>query len=238
VCSPLVWSADDGSFGTLEMHRMTITKIGHCCLLVDLKTAVVLTDPGKFTVTSPLPKRVDVVVISHEHSDHVHVPTVQALREHFPEVPIVTNSAVAHLLAEAAITNVTVLEGTAAATIAGVYFEAFDATHAEIFESVGQVQNTGYFISERLFYPGDAYGKPSKPVEILALPVGGPWCRMTDALHYALQVAPKAAFPVHDAIERTDRITIHHGLAARILGERGIAFTPLQPGESVQYESV
>lgn len=215
---------------------MTITKIGHCCLVIDLGTVVVLTDPGLFTAEASLPARVDVVVISHEHSDHVHVPTVVALRGRFPGLPIVTNSAVARLLTDAGIPNLTVLEGTAATTVAGVYFEAFDATHAEIFESVGQVQNTGYFISERLFYPGDAYAEPGKPVEVLALPVGGPWCRLTDALHYALRVAPKAAFPVHDAIERTDRIAIHHGLAARVLGERGIAFTALVAGESVTYK--
>ncbi len=214
---------------------MTITKIGHCCLVVDVGSAIVLTDPGKFTAELPLPDRVDVVVISHEHSDHVHVPTVLELRSRFPEVVIVTNSAVARLLSEAGVANCIVLEGVASATVAGVYFEAFDATHAEIFESVGQVQNTGYFITERLFYPGDAYGEPGKPVEVLALPVGGPWCRMTDALHYALRVAPQAAFPVHDAIERTDRITTHHGLAARILNEQGIAFTSLVPGESVTY---
>lgn len=215
---------------------MTITKIGHCCLVIDLGTAVVLTDPGLFTAEAPLPARVDAVVISHEHSDHVHVPTVAALRSRFPELPIITNAAVARLLTESGINNLTILEGTAAATVAGVYFEAFDATHAEIFESVGQVQNTGYFISERLFYPGDAYAEPGKPVEVLALPVGGPWCRLTDALHYALRVGPRAAFPVHDAIERTDRITVHHGLAARVLGERGISFTALVAGESVTYD--
>lgn len=215
---------------------MTITKVGHCCLIIDMGNAVVMTDPGMFTAETPLPERVDVVVISHEHSDHVHVPTVVALRAQFPEVSIVTNGAVARLLTESGVADVTVLEGTAAATVAGVYLEAFDAQHAEIFESVGQVQNTGYFISPRLFYPGDAYGEPGKPVEILALPVGGPWCRMTDALHYALRVSPQAAFPVHDAIERTDRITIHHGLASRVLGEHGIAFTALLPGEQVTYE--
>lgn len=215
---------------------MTITKIGHCCLVIEVGDAVVLTDPGKFTAEVTLPERVDVVVITHEHSDHVHVPTVVALRERFPVLPIVCNSAVAALLAREGVAEVTILEGTAATTVSGVYLEAFDAPHAEIFESVGQVQNTGYFITERLFYPGDAYGEPAKPVEILALPVGGPWCKMTDALHYALRVAPQAAFPVHDAIERTDRITIHHGLAEKILGEHGIAFTALLPGEHVTYE--
>lgn len=212
---------------------MVITKIGHCCLLIEVDGVVVMTDPGVFTSDVALPPRVDVVVITHEHSDHVHVDTVLALKSAFPRLSIVCNSAVARLLAVAKVLDVVVLEGTAAATVGGVYLEAFDGSHAEIFEEVGKVQNTGYFITRRLFYPGDAYAEPLKPIEVLALPVGGPWCRLTDALHYALRVAPKQVFPVHDAIERLDRISIHHGLSERILGERGIVFTPLLPGHSL-----
>jgi L-ascorbate metabolism protein UlaG (beta-lactamase superfamily) len=212
---------------------MTITKIGHCCLVIKIGTVTVVTDPGSFTADAVLPSRIDIILITHEHGDHVHVPTVVAILEQQPEVVVVANSSVAALLGEAGV-PVTVLEGTMMATIAGVELEAFDAQHAEIFEAVGQVQNTGYFIGERLFYPGDSYAEPGKPVEVLALPVGGPWCRMTDALHYAIRVAPKQAFPVHDGIERVDRLAISHGLAARILSEKGITFTPLLPGGTLE----
>lgn len=212
---------------------MTITKIGHCCLVVKIGTVVLVTDPGSFTAGAELPERIDIILITHEHADHVHVPTVLEILARQPEVVVVANSSVATLLRGAGVV-VTVLEGTASATVAGVQLEAFDARHAEIFEEVGQVQNTGYFIGERLFYPGDSYTEPGKPVEILALPVGGPWCRMTDTLHYAIRVAPKKAFPVHDGIERVDRVAISHGLAARVLAERGIAFTPLLPSETIE----
>lgn len=213
---------------------MKITKIGHCCLRIEIEGKRILTDPGSFTVEGNLQENIDVVVITHEHADHVHVPSVTALVAANPGVVVVGNSSVTALLAADNITC-QILEGTASATIAGIYFEAFDATHAEIFEEMGQVHNTGYFISERLFYPGDAYGEPERTVEVLALPVGGPWCRMTDTLHYALRVNPKAAFPVHDAIEREDRVHIAHGLAGRVLGANNIQFTPLKAGESAEF---
>lgn len=213
---------------------MTITKIGHCCLLIEIDGKRIMTDPGSFTVEGNVQERIDVVVVTHEHADHVHVPSVKVLLDTNPDLVVVGNSSVATLLAGEGVTC-QVLEGTASVEIAGVYFEAFDATHAEIFEEVGQVHNTGYFISKRLFYPGDAYGEPGKPVDVLALPVGGPWCRMTDTLHYALRVNPKAAFPVHDAIEREDRVHIAHGLAGRVLGANNIQFTPLKAGESTQF---
>lgn len=35
--------------------------------------------------------------------------------------------------------------------------------------------------------------------DVLALPVAGPWCRLSDALHYAIKMKPRAAFPIHEA---------------------------------------
>ncbi|MBY0310049.1 MBL fold metallo-hydrolase [Patescibacteria group bacterium] len=208
---------------------MTITKIGHCCLVIQIENKTVVTDPGSFTAGVELPEQFDIILITHEHADHLHVPTVRDIIARLPEVVVVSNSSVARLLEVEGIVA-QVLEGTESATVAGVTLEAFDARHAEIFEDVGQVQNTGYFVGERLFYPGDSYAEPGKPVGVLALPVGGPWCRMTDALHYAIRISPTAAFPVHDGIERVDRLSISHGLAERILAEKGIAFSSLLPG--------
>lgn len=213
---------------------MTITKIGHCCLVINIDGRIVVTDPGSFTAEALLPAHIDIILITHEHADHVHVPTVRGVIERLPKVVVVSNGSVASLLAVEGIVA-RVVEGAERALIAGVYLEAFDAPHAEIFEQVGQVQNTGYFIGERLFYPGDSYAEPGKSVEILALPVGGPWCKMADTLRYAIRVSPKEAFPVHDAIERVDRLTVSHGLAARILADHKIAFTPLLPDETIEY---
>ena len=70
----------------------------------------------------------------------------------------------------------------------------------EIFEEIWQVQNTAFFIDKRLFYPGDAFYNPGKSIEILALPVGGPWTKVIDFMKYALEIKPKACFPVHDGM--------------------------------------
>jgi len=210
---------------------MKITKIGHCCLLIETKGKRILTDPGVFTAEEHVLSDIDLVVITHEHGDHVHVPSLQLLLAQNPDAQVVTNSAVGELLNAAGITY-QVVEGTAAAEFIGVTLEACDATHAEIFEDYNLVQNTGYFIDERLFYPGDAYAEPGKPIDILALPAGGPWCRTTDTLHYAIKVKPKQAFPVHDAIECADRVHIIHGTLEKILIENNITFQPLKAGES------
>ena len=112
---------------------------------------------------------------------------------------MVTNRAVGKLLDETGL-KYEILEGTQSKDFSGLFLEACDCKHEEIFEEIGQVQNTGYFISKRLFYPGDSLHNPKKDIEILALPVGGPWVKVKDFMKYVLEVKPKICFPVHDGM--------------------------------------
>ena len=41
---------------------------------------------------------------------------------------------------------------------------------------------------------------PNKPIEILALPVAGPWANIKSATNYALEINPRICFPVHDGM--------------------------------------
>lgn len=213
---------------------MKITKIGHCCLLIETDGKRIMTDPGRFTVADHMLENIDVIVYTHEHGDHFHLESVQELVAKNPKVFIVANTAVGKLLTEAGI-EFKLLEGTDVTEIAGVHFEAFDARHAEIFEDFGQVQNTGYFITERFFYPGDAYAEPDKPIEILALPVGGPWCRVGDAIRYVLKVKPTVAFPVHDGLSTETGLDVHHRVVATNLADSETEFIPMRPGDGREF---
>jgi L-ascorbate metabolism protein UlaG (beta-lactamase superfamily) len=177
---------------------MRITKFGHCCLLIETKDRRVLVDPGRFSDGQNSLTDIDIVLITHEHADHCHSESITQILEKNPDVITVTNTSVANLLRDLEI-EAYVLEGRDTATVADVELEAFDGEHVEIFEEFGLVQNTGYFIENSFFFPGDAYTVPNKPVNVLALPVAGPWCKISDAISYAKAVAPKTAFPVHDA---------------------------------------
>ena len=100
--------------------------------------------------------------------------------------------------------------------------------------AIPSVENTGYFIANKLFYPGDAFYKPSKPVEVLAVPVAGPWMKVSEGIDYAKEVKPKKCFPVHDGIlipalqETVQRVT-KGGLEGT-----GIEFIPLKEGEEIE----
>jgi len=155
---------------------MKVKKFGHCCLLIEEKGIKILTDPGAYTDLDIVVKEaldVDVILITHEHADHVHVPSLVKLLENNEGVRVITNVSVGKLL-DAESIKYEVLEDGKSLEIDGVKFEAFDGKHEEIYGEFGQVQNTGFFINDSLYYPGDSFHDPEREVDVLALPVAGP----------------------------------------------------------------
>lgn len=213
---------------------MKIKKIGHCCLLIQTEKLTILTDPGAFSTDQNLITGIDVVLITHEHADHLHVDSLKEVLKNNPEAKVLTNSSVGKKLDEVSIAY-SLLEGRDQTEIAGLVFEAFDCKHEEIFEEIGQVQNTGYFVDNKLFYPGDSFCNPEKPVDVLALPVAGPWCKIPDAIRYALEVKPKKAFPVHDGMLQTERIGGSHKVTEKVLMDNGIEFVIMNEGGEKEF---
>ena len=177
---------------------MKIKKLGHCCLIVEVNGKRVMTDPGSYTTEEQeIERNIDLVVITHEHSDHLHVDSLKKILENNPNVIIVTNSGVGKILEGEGIKYEKVEHGQSG-EFAGVPIEAHGDEHAEIYEDFSRVQNTGYFIGQDLFYPGDSFTNPNKKVEILALPVLAPWLKIKESIDYAIELKPRVAFAVHD----------------------------------------
>ncbi|MAG61269.1 hypothetical protein CMI43_00390 [Candidatus Pacearchaeota archaeon] len=214
---------------------MKVKKFGHCCLLIEEKGIRILTDPGGYTdldVVVRQARNIDVILITHEHADHIHVLSLKRLLENNNGVRIITNEGVGKLLDGEGIKYEVLGDGNVI-DIDGVKFEAFNGNHEEIYNDFGQVQNTGFFINDRLFYPGDSFHDPEREVDILALPVAGPWCKIGDAVRYALKVKPKKVFPVHDGMLRIKGA--NHKVPSRFLGKNGIEFVVIGEGNSYDF---
>jgi len=211
---------------------MKIKKIGHCCLAIETAGKTILTDPGAFSVDQNSVTGIDVVLITHEHGDHLHVESLKEVLKNNPNTKVITNESVGKILKENGIVY-ELISDKETKLINEMSLEAFDCKHEEIFEEIGQVQNTAFLIDNRLLYSGDSFFNPNKPVEILALPVAGPWCKIPDAVRYALSVKPKHAFPVHDGMIQKERIGSAHNVPQKILGENDIEFYPMTDGEEL-----
>lgn len=213
---------------------MKITKHGHCCLRITVKDLTILTDPGNYNVC-PLDGGLDVILITHEHQDHCHLDALQIIMAKNPGAEIITHPGVGKLLDEAGIiwTNISSGEVT---TRKGVNLKSIGSVHACIHHDLPAVQNTGFLIDETLFYPGDSFELPLVPVDILALPVAGPWMKLSEAIEYVKVVMPKKVFPVHDGMLRQDhQLGPTRRIPMMLFEPLGIKYVDMQEGESKEF---
>jgi len=179
---------------------MRITKFAHSCLLIEVDGTKILTDLGSWNTEVPNVSNLDAVLITHEHGDHFDIDKLKELLSKNPDARIITHMAVGEKLEEAGLAY-TPIEPKEKIDINGVSIESCGTNHAIIYGDVSPCRNTGYLIAERFYIPGDAlHDRPSKQVEILALPTGGPWMKVSEAIDYAKSLKPAIVIPIHDAI--------------------------------------
>ncbi len=211
---------------------MYIKKIGHCCLMIKEKALTILTDPGTFTDKQDEVKGIDVILITHEHQDHLHVDSLKKVLANNPKAKVITNKSVGKILDKERIAYEVVADGQEI-MIDGVLIEGAGTTHAVVLEEIPPVENTGYFINKRLFYPGDALYDPKRPVDILALPVAAPWLKMSEVVGYARALKPAHAFPVHDGM--MNEFGLRFGsMLERFVAPDGIAFHAFNAGDEIE----
>lgn len=211
---------------------MKITKLGHCCFVIEDAGKKILTDPGAWTTEQNSVKGINIVLITHEHPDHFHIESLNVVLANNPMAKVVTNSRVAQLLAEQGI-EATVIEDSDTMTIEEIALAGFGTQHAIIYPSIPPVMNTGYLIQGKFFLPGDAFVEIGVPVEILGLPMIGPWMKLSESINWALQLKPRVCIPIHDGMLNPRQWI--YGLPSKILQEVGIRFDAVETGNTVQY---
>lgn len=178
---------------------MQITHFGHACVVIDNGDSRLLVDPGTLSSPEVAYADIDGILLTHSHVDHVDVETVQRLRQSNTAAGIIADAASARTLAEAGIDDVASIDSpvTAREELAGVSIEATTVAHATIHCDLPGLANNCYLIAESVLHPGDALWVPSRPVDVLLLPIGGPWMKLSESIDYLRAVAPRVAIPIH-----------------------------------------
>lgn len=207
---------------------MKITKYLHSCLLVEDSEKSFLFDPGIYTdqahVLDPsLIEKLDYILITHEHPDHMSPSLIKKFLDKFPYASIITNSS-----AQAVLEKENIKSGTAAPD----FIRIEKIPHEKVF-GIEVPENIKFTINNNLTHPGDSFHF-NQTAKILALPVQAPWGSLTEAVELAANLKPEIILPIHDWHWRDEaRIMLYKRLDDYFKG-LGIKFISLTTGISLE----
>ncbi|MGB0112833.1 MAG: MBL fold metallo-hydrolase [Ilumatobacteraceae bacterium] len=197
-----------------------LTWVGHATALVDSGTTRVLTDPlltkrvahlrRRVPVPGPDAADVDVVLLSHAHGDHLHLPSLKRIRR---DAQVLTPAGTGRLLRSAGFRDVTEVRTGDRATIGDVSIEVVPAAHSHKRGPHSRVEArpVGYIIddgSNRVYFPGDTDLFDSMgdlaDIDVALLPIWG-WGSTLGTGHLdparaaiaAERIAPRLIVPIH-----------------------------------------
>jgi L-ascorbate metabolism protein UlaG (beta-lactamase superfamily) len=192
-----------------------LVHLGHACVVVDTGSARILLDPGAFSEGWQTLEGLDAILVTHQHFDHLDVDKLPALLAQNPDAEVIVDNGTADVLREKGIDH-TRREPGETFTVAGTTIEVVGTErgeHAVIHQDIPVIPNNGYVLRAEggtVMHPGDNYVPAPDGVDVLLLPTGAPWLKVSDAVDYLRAVAPPIAVPIHEAVLANP--DLHYGL--------------------------
>ncbi|MEO8691231.1 MAG: MBL fold metallo-hydrolase [Candidatus Saccharimonas sp.] len=177
---------------------MKLTKYEHACFTLEKDGKLIVVDPGDWTTDFIMPENVIAIVITHSHPDHCDPTIVRKIITSNPKTQVYAHSDIIRKLGSS-IESRPVVAGDQI-EVGPFQLAFFGGKHALIHSDIPQITNLGVMVNNSLYYPGDSFDAPDRPVKVLALPVSAPWMRLSEAMDFCKEVNAELVFPTHDAI--------------------------------------
>lgn len=177
---------------------MILTKYEHACFTVEKDGKLLVVDPGGWTTDLPALESVVGIVVTHEHPDHFDVNALGAIVAHNPEAVVYGHESITRQFGDT-LPHCAVVAGEGI-EVGPFKLEFYGGEHAVIHPDIPPVANLGVMINGTIYYPGDSFANPERPVDTLALPTAAPWMKMSEAFDFLMAIRPRLAFPTHDAV--------------------------------------
>ncbi len=202
----------------MELHHL-----GHSTLLVATARARVLVDPGALATDWHDVADVDLVVVTHQHRDHLDPEALSDWLDRNPGTPVVADHQTAELLAGIGV-DAGVLRPGGTRQVGDLSVQGVGGDHAVIHPAIPTIANVGVLVVEdggpRLLHPGDSHDAVPDGVDVLALPIAAPWTSMAATATFARRIEADHIVPIHDAILSPAGRQIHLALVDRLVRGR------------------
>lgn len=176
---------------------MKLTHFGHACVLVERAGHRALIDPGTYSHGFEQLSDLDLILITHAHPDHVDAERLATLRELNPHAVLVTNPQAGEALHHPG--DVLIIGDGSPVEAGGFLVQPTGSAHAHIHPDLPTMANTGYVLDGTVWHPGDAFDGQTAAVDVLLLPVGGPFMKISEAIDFARAAKPRVIVPIHQA---------------------------------------
>ncbi|NYD65699.1 MBL fold metallo-hydrolase [Agromyces atrinae] len=211
---------------------MRLTKLEHAALVLDDSGKKLYIDPGAFTTPITESAGAVAIVITHEHPDHWAPEQLGRIVEANPSVRIFGPAGVASAIGEAF--DVEVVSAGDSVEVEPFSLRFFGGAHAVIHESIPVVDNVGVLVDGSLYYAGDSFTIPEGvDVDLLAVPAGAPWLKISEAMDYVTAVAPRRAFPTHEMVLSKAGKDLSNARLRDVTEKAGGEYVALEPGDTL-----
>jgi L-ascorbate metabolism protein UlaG (beta-lactamase superfamily) len=206
-----------------------ITHFGHACLLVETASARLLFDPGTESHGWETLTGLDAVLITHAHADHFDAEKLPALFAANRGAILIADSETAAAIPE--LTPRVAQEGDTF-ELRDSIVTVWGGAHANIYLDFPGSGNVAYSVdNDSFFHPGDSFTLPTGAVDVLALPISGPWLKLGESAAYMVSVGPRIAVPMHEA-QLANTAGAHAMLG--MFAPAGTAVQPLERGVATE----
>lgn len=218
---------------------MKITKFGHSCVLVEDGGKRLLFDPGLFVfiennVSFEDIGPVDVIAISHSHSDHFLPSALSKLYELHPFSLVASEDIVEDAKKEGLKCNFFISEHDTEIEVEG--FKLLPQVHRHEQIPMPVPKNTGYLVNSSFYHTGDSYlvSDVMKGLEVITVPNGGPWSTTLQSVEFLKQVRPKIALPIHDGMHKDFWLERLNDSMYEWSSELGVEYRVLSTKDSIE----
>ena len=180
---------------------MLLTKFGHSCVRLEKDRSRLVIDPGIWAGPDVLDEA-NVVLITHEHVDHVDDDAVRAAMASDASLRMWASESVASQFSEFG-SRVRAVHHGDAFDADGFGVQVYGSDHAFLDAAIPIVPNTGFAVDGEIFHPGDSFTVPDDKIPTMLVPVSGPWLKFSDVASYIRAYAPERAYWIHDALLNT-----------------------------------